>query len=183
MRCPGTADGHWDVGCGEGMLTRCLAREAEEVIGIDLHEPSLALARQNPRENLEYLKADFLSHRFEPGSFDFIASVASLHHMPLEQALERSAELLRPGGTLCHVGLARSTRLIDLACEGLGFFAHRWHRYVLGKGLWEHSAPIVWPPPDTYASVKRSSGTILRGSRFRRHVLFRFSLTWTKPVG
>nr|WP_250637349.1 class I SAM-dependent methyltransferase [Streptomyces griseochromogenes] len=38
---------------------------------------------------------------------DFICSVTTIHHMDFEAALMRMRDLLRPGGTLVVVGLAR----------------------------------------------------------------------------
>lgn len=40
-----------DVGCGEGMLTRQFAVMADTVIGIDRHQPSIALARSLTSES------------------------------------------------------------------------------------------------------------------------------------
>lgn len=57
-------------------------------------------------------------------------------------------------------------------------------RTVLGliRGKWEHSAPMCWPPPLTYAQMKSLSGKVLPGSRYRRHLLNRYSLVWSKPA-
>ncbi|MGH9225715.1 MAG: class I SAM-dependent methyltransferase [Acidimicrobiales bacterium] len=76
------ADAHTalDVGCGEGLLTRRLRRTVPHVVGIDIHEPSIAQARYADDIGIEYVVGDFLTHPFEAESFDFIASVASLHH-------------------------------------------------------------------------------------------------------
>jgi len=68
-----------DVGCGEGTLTRELARRVPTVVGIDVDRPSIDEARrQVGAAGVEYLLGDFLSYPFEPESFDFIASVATL---------------------------------------------------------------------------------------------------------
>ena len=104
-----------DVGCGEGWLARELRRSVPHVTGIDRDEPSIELARRHdPASDIEYLLGDFLNVPFEPGSFDLVASVAALHHMDAAAALRRMRELLRPGGTLAVVGLARSRFPTDL---------------------------------------------------------------------
>jgi hypothetical protein len=41
---------------------------------------------------------------------------------------------------------------------------------------------IAWPPPETYRQMKRIAAEVLPGSRYRRHVLGRYSLIWKKPV-
>ena len=90
------------------------------------------------------------------------------------------------------VGLDRDRRSIALACEArsrlpadLGrelaaVAAHRWFR--LRKTLWEHPSPVVWPPPETYAGMRAIAEDVLPGTRFRRHLLWRYSLVWTKPA-
>jgi hypothetical protein len=59
----------------------------------------------------------------------------------------------------------------------LGNALHR-----MTKGYWEQMAPTVWPPPLTYAQMRRVADRVLPGVRFRRHLLWRYSLTWTKPA-
>lgn len=174
-----------DVGCGQGLLTRELRSVSERVIGIDLHKPSIMAARVAARaqggDGVEYILGDFLEHEFEPASFDLVASVAALHHMDAQEALMRMASLVRPGGVLAVLGLARSSRLGDFAFDAAGAVATRAHKHVLRKGYWEHSAPTVWPPPHSYAEIRAIATRLLPGVRYRRHVLWRYSLTWTRP--
>ena len=175
-----------DVGCGQGLLTREMAAKSQRVIGIDLHEPSLEIAREEGGENIEYLHDDFFAHPFAEESLDFIGSMASLHHLPLTSALERMAKLLRPGGVMCHFACARSLAKLsdlayDVAYETAGFFVQRWNLYVLGKGWWEHHSPGQ-STQDTYREVELTAKEILPGSRFRIHALWRYSLYWVKPI-
>src|SRR5579884_2523075 len=155
-----------DVGCGEGLLTRQLRAWVPRVVGVDPHGPSLELARQqDPRGEIEYVQADFLDHEFPPASFDLVASVATLHHLDPAAALARMCELLRPGGRLVVIGLARSRLPTDLPRELLAAVAHRLH--LLTKPYWQHPSPTVWPPPHTYAEIHRLAARVLPGTRFR----------------
>jgi SAM-dependent methyltransferase len=168
-----------DVGCGEGILARELRRIIPHVVAIDLHQPSIRLARQHDAAGIDYLVGDFLTYPFEPASFDLVASVAALHHMDAATALDRMRGLLRPGGRLVVVGLARSRYPADLPRDAAAVVGHRLHRAT--KGYWEISSPIRWPPPETYAGMRRLAGQLLPGARYRRHLLWRYSLVWTKP--
>jgi SAM-dependent methyltransferase len=171
-----------DVGCGEGMLTRELRAVMPSVTGIDIDGPSIELARaESDGAGIEYVQADVLTHPFEPESFDLVASIAVLHHMDTAAGLARMRELLRPGGVLAVIGLPRPRRPHDLPYELAGIVAHHWHRWRHG-GYWEISAPTVWPPPDTFAQVRKTARRLLPGVRLRRHALGRYSLLWTKPV-
>jgi ubiquinone/menaquinone biosynthesis C-methylase UbiE len=179
---PADARDALDVGCGEGWLVRQLRRVVDHVIGIDPDEASIAEARsRGEAAGIEYLHGDFMTHPFEPGSFDLVTAVASLHHMDEQAALLRMAALLRPGGTLGVVGLARSRMPTDFAYDLGGAVATRAHK--LAKTYWEAPGPKVWPPPQTYAELRRSSEAMLPGRGFRRRAMWRYVLTWTKPAG
>ena len=168
-----------DVGCGEGILARELRAVVPSVSGIDLDGPSIERARADAG-GVEYVQGDFLTHPFEAESFDVIVSVAALHHMDAAAGLDRVRTLLRPGGVLALVGLAGDRLPHDLPYVLAGAVLHRWHR--MRKGYWEHSAPTVWPPPQTYAEVRATASRVLPGVRFRRHALWRYSVVWTKPA-
>ncbi|MFC0107194.1 class I SAM-dependent methyltransferase [Kibdelosporangium aridum] len=165
-----------DVGCGEGMLARRLREKVPDVVGVDLDRSSIDLATSFD-DDISYVVADVLTHDF-PSSFDFIASVATLHHMDATAALTRFKSLLRPGGTMVIVGLARP-QVRDLPYEVAGAVATRVHKR--SKGYWQHPSPVCWPPPETYSSMRRLAATLLPGVRYRRHILWRYSLTWEKP--
>lgn len=170
-----------DVGCGEGMLARELRRVVPQVTAIDADGPIISAARQQDAgAGVEYLHGDFLSYEFEPASFGAIVCVAALHHMDATAALDRMRLLLRPGGTLVVVGLAASRYPADLPAELGGVLAHRWYKAT--RTYQEVTAPLVWPLPETYAGMRRMAQRMLPGARYRRHLLWRYSLSWTKPA-
>jgi SAM-dependent methyltransferase len=167
-----------DVGCGEGILAAQLQTRGHRVTGIDRDEASIALARKQ-FSAVEFVCGNFLTEPFEPDSFDAVVSVAALHHMDTVAALGRMRELLRPGGRLVVIGCARRSFPRDLPREAFAFAANRW----IGRKrtYWEHSAPIHWPPDETYRDMHRIASDELPGSRFRRHLLWRYSIVWNKP--
>jgi len=169
-----------DVGCGEGDLARDLSARVPHVTAIDRHAPSIEQARHRPgASGIDFITGDFLEYELPARSYDLVASVAVVHHMDMERALSRMQELLRPGGTLVVIGLARSRRPGDLAFDAAGTIADRLHR--LTKPYTEHASPTVWPPPLTYGQVRRAAERILPGVRYRRRALWRYSLVWTSP--
>ena len=170
-----------DVGCGEGILARELCSKASHVVGIDLHEPSIREARATGagEAGLGFVLGDFLTYPFELESFDAVVSIATLHHVDAGAGLARMRALVRPGGTLALIGLARSAGAIDHALDVAAVLAHRVHRAT--KGYWQHAAPVVWPPPESFAAMRRIAKRELPGVRYRRRLLWRYSLVWTKP--
>jgi 2-polyprenyl-3-methyl-5-hydroxy-6-metoxy-1,4-benzoquinol methylase len=168
-----------DVGCSEGILAGELGKVVDRVTGIDLDGPSIEVARREAEsDNVEYLIGDFLSYDFNGATFDAVVSNTALHHMDAAAALARMHELLRPGGVLAIVGWARSKYPADLPADLAGTLATRVHRAT--KGFWKHSAPVVWTPPDTYRETRRLAEHLLPGVRYRRHLLWRYSLIWSK---
>lgn len=167
-----------DVGCGEGKLARDLRAVVPEVVAIDQDAPTLERARQVGGD-IEYVVGDVLTHDLEPASFDLVASIATLHHLDAEAGLRRLGELVRPGGTLVVVGLARSQYPCDAVPDLAGAVATRVHKVT--KTYQEVDAPMVWPPPLTYAETRALAVEVLPGVTYRRHVLFRYSLTWVRP--
>jgi SAM-dependent methyltransferase len=179
-----------DVGCGTGALTRRLRRFVSHVTGVDRDERCIELARAHPGAGgIDYLPADFLASSFEPGSLDLITSVASLHHMDAEAALVRMRDLLRPGGVLAVIGLARgiSPAGIGLAVPAIaGNQLHRAasardRRGAAGRAA-AYQAPVTWPPPLTYRDTRRLASRVLPGARYRRRLYWRYSLVWAKPT-
>jgi 2-polyprenyl-3-methyl-5-hydroxy-6-metoxy-1,4-benzoquinol methylase len=169
-----------DVGCGDGILSAQLAQAGVcHVVGLDLDAEVLDRARaRHLGMTVEWLHGDVFDVPFEHGSFDAVVSVATLHHMNVEDGLARFADLVRPGGVVAVIGLA-ANNWWDLPYALVGQGA----RQILGlvRGRWEHSAPMAWPPPATYREVKRISSHVLPAVRYKRHLLGRYSLIWTKP--
>ena len=175
---PAEARSALDVGTGNGLLAADLRRRVTDVVAIDADHEVLEAARAAV-EDVEWIHDDVMAHRFSR-TFDVVASVAALHHLPdLPSALRRLSELTSPGGVLVVVGLARATRPADFAVAALGTVQHRW--LSRRRGYWEHSAPTVWPPPHSYAQVRDCARRELPGVHWRRLPLWRYALTWRKP--
>ena len=128
--------------------------------------------------DVSYVRGDLLAPPFASETFDAVVSVATLHHVDMVDGLRAMTALLRPGGVLAVIGIGRSHRVRDLARDPAGSVATRWHQR--SKGLWEHSAPICWPPPLTFAECRRTAEAELPGVVYRRHVLWRYSLVWRR---
>ena len=162
------------------MLARQLARRVPHVVGIDQDAASIELARrQGPDGRIEFVRGDFLTCPFQPASFSMITCVAALHHMDPAAALASVRQLLVPGGSLDIIGLARS-RLGDLPWDVAAVIANLGYR--MARGYWEQPSPTVWPAPHRYREIRAVVRQSLPGVRYRRHLLWRYSLVWVKPA-
>jgi predicted TPR repeat methyltransferase len=98
---PGRVDTIIDAGCGTGLVGELIRAKAGHLVGVDMSQPMLALARQKNiydelhcGDLLEYLA----SH---PRSCDIVASAATLIHFgDLDPVFDAAAKCLRPGGLL-----------------------------------------------------------------------------------
>ena len=167
-----------DVGCGEGETARRLRRRLRNVVGIDSDVASIDRARRQGGD-VTYVVSDLLSNDLPDGSFDVVSAVAVLHHVDQGSGVARLSRLVRPGGLLIVVGLARSRSIADFARDAVDAVALRRHSLV--KGVWETPAPKVWPPPLSYAETKSTCLQVLPDAAFRRVPYFRFGLTWKRP--
>ena len=77
------------------------------------------------------------------------------------------------------VGCASNSSSLELPAELASVAAHRF--YSRGREIWEHPSPTVWPPDDSYRDIRRLTRELLPGRRYRRRLLWRYTVLWTKP--
>jgi len=175
-----------DVGCGTGSLIRRLAQCGGAVVGPEPDARSAALARVNVNglRNVTVREEPFDLTVQEDPCYDLVTFVASLHHLPLAPALEAARSLLRPGGRLVIVGLARETPK-DLPCSlasvllnaGIGVVLHP-HRAVVPP---ENMTAPTTMPSLTFEEIHAVASRVLPGFRMRRSLFWRYRAVWTAP--
>jgi len=118
-----------DVGCGGGILSESMAARDAAVLGIDLGEKALGVARLHALESgatVEYraVSAEQLADE-EPGTFDVVTCMEMLEHVPVPaRTVEACARLARPGGLVVFSTLNRNLKSYLFAIIGA--------EYVLG---------------------------------------------------
>lgn len=182
-----------EIGCGTGTFARLLAERCQRVVAVDLSPRMVEVARSRSGEhpNVEYLLADATSWRFPEERFDCVASITTVHRLPLAPTLRKMRDALRPGGTFLLLDLYRAQSVTDYLAGALGFVASRALRLAKTGGLsnrqshalqraWEeHGKTDVYP---TLAEVRDVWEAELPGAAVRRHLLWRYSLVWRKPI-
>lgn len=101
-----------EVAAGTGLVTRAIARSAEEVFATDYAEGMVAALSSRVRDegltNVRCEQADLYALPFDPGSFGAVVAANVLHLVPdLEGALAALVRMLGPSGrlvvpTFCH---------------------------------------------------------------------------------
>jgi ubiquinone/menaquinone biosynthesis C-methylase UbiE len=101
-----------------------------------------------------------------------------VHHVGSADAIAKMARVLRPGGRLAVVGLGGNGSPADWAIGAAGVPANWYYKVFRGEG--SPGAPVL-PPHLTWAQVRRTARRLPPGVRYRRHLLWRYSLIWDKP--
>ena len=121
-----------EIGCGIGRLLRPIAARCRRVIGVDISESMVALAKDELGDvsNAEVYANDGLRFPFvESDSVDWVYSHLAFQHMTLPEVVESNlaecARVLRPGGylrvqTWCEAAVPISQRVKNVARALLG---------------------------------------------------------------
>lgn len=180
-----------EIGCGTGSFTRLLAQRAEHVLGLDLSPEMLRVARERTAgegTNVEFVLADAMSYPLPDAGFDCIATIATLHHLPIAAALEKVRAALKPGGVFVCLDLYQRASLLDWLSDAVAWPVSQ--ALTLARtgtlrppcevraAYAAHGETDVYP---TLAELRRLCATVMPGARVRRHLFFRYSIVWRKP--
>lgn len=83
-----------DVGCGNGRLLEVLENKKINYLGVDNSEELIALAKKN-YPNYDFKVIDILDLEPIERKFDFIISVAVLHHIPSQELRQQALQQLK----------------------------------------------------------------------------------------
>jgi ubiquinone/menaquinone biosynthesis C-methylase UbiE len=119
-----------DVGTGTGLVAHLVAPKVSpgHVIGIDLSDRMLSIARAKAGKNLQFLGMAAERLVFKPATFDLVTMGEALAYLAdPSDALAEAHRVLRPGGRLALSCQRRSlsTRAQDLFFQGLAPLARR----------------------------------------------------------
>ena len=148
-----------DVGCGGGILSEAMVAHRATVVGIDLGEAPLAVARRHLAESglsVDYRKvaAEDLALA-EPASFDVVTCMEVLEHVPdPASTIAACAALTKPGGHCFFATLNRTAKSYLFAIIGAEYILR-----LLPRGTHDHAKFIR---PAELAAWGRASGLLLR---------------------
>lgn len=97
-----------DYGCGNGIHSIFPAKYGAKVIGIDLSEPSLQIARERAKkerleDKIEFLLMDCENLKFPNNYFDIIFDAGAFSSLDIKKAYPELARVLKPDGFLLGI--------------------------------------------------------------------------------
>lgn len=179
-----------EIGCGTGGFSRLLAQRADHVLALDLSPQMIRIARERSADypNIEYERANAEVRELPESAFDCIATIATMHHLPLEAMLLKMKRALKPGGVLLVLDLYQVEQWgwQDVVRNAVAMPYSFWLKLFKTGRLrpprevreaWEEHGKI-----DHYLSPEqiRSACAELPGAKIRFHMLWRYSIIWKK---
>ena len=130
-----------DIGCGGGLLSEAMARLGADVLGVDVVDSNIAVARLHAREqglaiDYELNSAEALADRGE--QFDVVLNMEVVEHVADLPAFMRSVNrMVRPGGHTFVSTISRNPISFIVAILGAEYVfnilpkgTHQWKRFV-----------------------------------------------------
>jgi ubiquinone/menaquinone biosynthesis C-methylase UbiE len=178
-----------EIGCGTGAFARLLAKRCTRVVALDLSSEMIRVARSRSTQfdNLEFQLADAMQWDFPQSHFDFVCSIATLHHLDQRELLMKIRDSLKPHGVLAIVDLVQSDSLTERMCDVLAYGVSGGLR-LIHNGRLQPPAAVrkAWEQHgkhDSYLTVRQVralADEVLPGANVRRCLLWRYSLVYKK---
>ena len=188
---PQNCENALEIGCGTGAFARLLAKRCQRVVALDLSSEMIRVGRSRSSQfhNLEFQLADAMTLDFPQSHFDFICSIATLHHLQQRELFVKIKDALKPNGVLVVMDLVESNSLVERMLDVFGFGVSGGLR-LLHNGRLKPPAEVraAWEQHgkhDHYATVSQMralADEILPGANVRRHLLWRYSLVFRNTV-
>lgn len=132
-----------DAGCGNGYLSRMLARLGASVIGVDPADAMIGYSREREselRQGISYVQADLANPPDLGGPFDAVVSNVVLCGIPdWRPALRACVSVLRPGGLFVF-------SVVHPCFEGLWPAWRSYGHYRVDRYLEDYVIPSTYAP-------------------------------------
>jgi SAM-dependent methyltransferase len=185
-----------DVGCGTGTFAQKLALRGIEVDAVDADGDVIATARQQASAlelpgRIRFEQADITRLTLPPGAYDYIACLASIHHVPFE-TVQKLRAALTPNGVLVILGCYREATLWDYVVSLGAVPVNAVWRIVVflqEKRSTKRACISKQPPPAPVAppsmsltEIREFAAAGLHQSRIRRLLFWRYLLVFHNSV-
>lgn len=180
-----------EVGCGFGAFTRLVAGRSCRVTAVDLSSQMIEVARERSADysNLEFMLGDFLQLPFSADSYDCLVTIATLHHLPVGEALRKMKSVLRPGGMLILHDLLSDKSFVDKVLNIVKVPINRAVKFRRTGRLWMRpEVRRAWAEHGRHETYLKAKDVLamrdehLPGGSVHNHFLWRYTVVWRKPA-
>ena len=155
-----------DVGCGGGILSESMYFKGAEVVGIDLGEKALSVAKLHQLESgakvdYQYIAVERLAAQ-QPASFDVVTCMEMLEHVPDPASIVVAcARLVKPGGSVFFSTINRNPKAYLFAVIGAEYLLN-----LLPKGTHDYAKFIKPSELSSWARQADLDVTAMRGMSY-----------------
>ncbi|MDI1361309.1 bifunctional 2-polyprenyl-6-hydroxyphenol methylase/3-demethylubiquinol 3-O-methyltransferase UbiG [Methylotenera sp.] len=155
-----------DVGCGGGILSESMYFKDAEVVGIDLGEKALSVAKLHQLESgakvdYQYIAVEQLAAQ-QPASFDVVTCMEMLEHVPDPASIVAAcARLVKPGGSVFFSTINRNPKAYLFAVIGAEYLLN-----LLPKGTHDYAKFIKPSELSSWARQADLNVTAMRGMSY-----------------
>src|SRR5262245_30105218 len=179
-----------EIGCGTGRFSRLLAQRSTNVLAIDLSPEMIRVSKEKSAQHpaIDFVLSDILKYPLPPNHFDCIATLTTLHHLPLETILKKVKGALKPGGVFVNLDLYSWSNPRDYFLAGIAYPISVFQRLIqtgrltppkeIRKAYLEHDKTDSFL---TLGEISQACDHVLPGAVVTRHFFWRYSICWKKP--
>jgi ubiquinone/menaquinone biosynthesis C-methylase UbiE len=188
---PANCENALEIGCGTGAFARRLAQRCGHVTALDLSPAMIRVAQERSRQfkNLQFESADAMTWDFPQSRFDFVCSIATFHHLEQRELLLKIKDALSPRGVLVILDLVQSSGVVERMLDVMGLGVSAGLR-LIHNGRLKPPAAVrkAWEQHgqhDHYVTVQQMhalANEILPGASVKRHLLWRYTLVYQRPL-
>jgi ubiquinone/menaquinone biosynthesis C-methylase UbiE len=180
-----------EIGCGTGAFSRQLAKVSQQVLAVDLSPEMIRVAKtpSTLSANIDFQTGDAMTMALQDESFDCIVSIATLHHLPMQEILLKLKKALRVGGRLLILDLFQAQGFVDFLASAAALPISGALRLMkTGHLRQDRKTRAAWEQHaknDTYltlAEVRNLCAALLPNAQIKQHLFWRYSIVWKKEI-
>lgn len=173
-------DSALEIGSGLGLFSYKISSIFTDVLSLEPDQKSIEYSKKQYGilQNVVYLNNSFKEYDYTDQKFDFIAAIASIHHMDFDSSLEKMKSLLKPGGKIIILGLYKESSISDFFISLIAIIPNFILNLLTLRRETKDCDMVTTFPAMTIKEIKTAASNILKKYQFRRHIFWRYSIQY-----
>lgn len=172
-----------DIGSGSGFFASKLSLKFDKVTCLEPDNYSFNYAKDKYSSNSKMIHENLTLDKLNTKEkYNFISCIASIHHMDFESSLNKINELLSPHGKVVILGLYKESSFMDYFYTIIACIPNKIRCRLFRNASSENVIIKTKPATMTFKEIKYIADKILVNYKIKRHLYWRYSLVYCKPV-